>query len=163
MEAGTAQAPSWLQPLPGDSPALGRTDPSAQASQEDLQAMVQLIRYMHTYCLHRGKLPCTGRVSQLPAQQQPRQAGQTRPRSQPLPKPPGPSSPSWEGTWLKMSSAMSATLPPGHTCLCLLTRPRPKDNRLPPATRGSCGRGEGLTFTQEFRAQTQPAPHCGCR
>ncbi|XP_012308009.2 peroxisome proliferator-activated receptor gamma coactivator 1-beta isoform X2 [Aotus nancymaae] len=42
---------------PRDSLALGGADPSAQFSQEDMQAMVQLIRYMHTYCLPQRKLP----------------------------------------------------------------------------------------------------------
>ncbi|KAM9253292.1 peroxisome proliferator-activated receptor gamma coactivator 1-beta isoform 1-T1 [Dugong dugon] len=42
---------------PRDSPAPGRAGPSAQVSQEDMQAMVQLIRYMHTYCLPQRKLP----------------------------------------------------------------------------------------------------------
>nr|XP_015307607.1 PREDICTED: peroxisome proliferator-activated receptor gamma coactivator 1-beta isoform X4 [Macaca fascicularis] len=42
---------------PQDSLALGRADPGAPVSQEDMQAMVQLIRYMHTYCLPQRKLP----------------------------------------------------------------------------------------------------------
>ncbi|XP_011714327.2 peroxisome proliferator-activated receptor gamma coactivator 1-beta isoform X1 [Macaca nemestrina] len=42
---------------PQDSLALGRVDPGAPVSQEDMQAMVQLIRYMHTYCLPQRKLP----------------------------------------------------------------------------------------------------------
>ncbi|XP_063499278.1 peroxisome proliferator-activated receptor gamma coactivator 1-beta isoform X7 [Symphalangus syndactylus] len=42
---------------PRDSLALGRADPGAPVSQEDMQAMVQLIRYMHTYCLPQRKLP----------------------------------------------------------------------------------------------------------
>nr|XP_012308009.1 peroxisome proliferator-activated receptor gamma coactivator 1-beta isoform X2 [Aotus nancymaae] len=42
---------------PRDSLALGGADPGAQFSQEDMQAMVQLIRYMHTYCLPQRKLP----------------------------------------------------------------------------------------------------------
>ncbi|XP_023406353.2 peroxisome proliferator-activated receptor gamma coactivator 1-beta [Loxodonta africana] len=42
---------------PRDSPAPGRAGPSAQLSQENMQAMVQLIRYMHTYCLPQRKLP----------------------------------------------------------------------------------------------------------
>uniref|UniRef100_A0A8C5L0M2 Peroxisome proliferator-activated receptor gamma coactivator 1-beta n=1 Tax=Jaculus jaculus TaxID=51337 RepID=A0A8C5L0M2_JACJA len=42
---------------PQNSKALGRASPSAQVSQEDMQAMVQLIRYMHTYCLPQRKLP----------------------------------------------------------------------------------------------------------
>uniref|UniRef100_A0A2I3GCE5 PPARG coactivator 1 beta n=1 Tax=Nomascus leucogenys TaxID=61853 RepID=A0A2I3GCE5_NOMLE len=42
---------------PRDSLALGRADLGAPVSQEDMQAMVQLIRYMHTYCLPQRKLP----------------------------------------------------------------------------------------------------------
>ncbi|XP_002744407.1 peroxisome proliferator-activated receptor gamma coactivator 1-beta isoform X2 [Callithrix jacchus] len=42
---------------PRDSLVPGRADPGAQFSQEDMQAMVQLIRYMHTYCLPQRKLP----------------------------------------------------------------------------------------------------------
>ncbi|XP_045140648.1 peroxisome proliferator-activated receptor gamma coactivator 1-beta [Echinops telfairi] len=42
---------------PRDFPALDRAGPSAQVSREDMQAMVQLIRYMHTYCLPQRKLP----------------------------------------------------------------------------------------------------------
>ncbi|XP_057587217.1 peroxisome proliferator-activated receptor gamma coactivator 1-beta [Hippopotamus amphibius kiboko] len=42
---------------PRDPPAPGRAEPSTQASQEDVQALVQLIRYMHTYCLPQRKLP----------------------------------------------------------------------------------------------------------
>ncbi|XP_037017825.2 peroxisome proliferator-activated receptor gamma coactivator 1-beta isoform X2 [Artibeus jamaicensis] len=43
---------------PQDSPAPGRAGPSAQVSPEDMQAMVQLIHYMHTYCLpQRKRLP----------------------------------------------------------------------------------------------------------
>ncbi|XP_017386814.1 peroxisome proliferator-activated receptor gamma coactivator 1-beta isoform X2 [Cebus imitator] len=42
---------------PQDSLALGGADPGTQFSQEDMQAMVQLIRYMHTYCLPQRKLP----------------------------------------------------------------------------------------------------------
>ncbi|XP_003934055.1 peroxisome proliferator-activated receptor gamma coactivator 1-beta isoform X2 [Saimiri boliviensis] len=42
---------------PRDSLAPGGVDLGAQFSQEDMQAMVQLIRYMHTYCLPQRKLP----------------------------------------------------------------------------------------------------------
>lgn len=42
---------------PHNSPAPGRAAPSAQVSSEDVQAVVQLIRYMHTYCLPQRKLP----------------------------------------------------------------------------------------------------------
>uniref|UniRef100_F7E225 PPARG coactivator 1 beta n=1 Tax=Equus caballus TaxID=9796 RepID=F7E225_HORSE len=42
---------------PRDYSAPGRAGPGAQVSQEDMQAMVQLIRYMHTYCLPQRKLP----------------------------------------------------------------------------------------------------------
>uniref|UniRef100_A0A8C9E8W3 PPARG coactivator 1 beta n=1 Tax=Phocoena sinus TaxID=42100 RepID=A0A8C9E8W3_PHOSS len=58
-EEGGEDCPS-PQPAPAspwDSPAPGRADPGAQVSQEDMQAMVQLIRYMHTYCLPQRKLP----------------------------------------------------------------------------------------------------------
>lgn len=40
-----------------DSQAPGRAGPSAQVSPEDMQAVVHLIRYMHTYCLPQRKLP----------------------------------------------------------------------------------------------------------
>nr|XP_036849963.1 peroxisome proliferator-activated receptor gamma coactivator 1-beta isoform X1 [Manis javanica] len=43
--------------LPQGSPVLSRAVPSTQVSQEDMQAMVQLISYMHTYCLPQRKLP----------------------------------------------------------------------------------------------------------
>ncbi|XP_037657589.1 peroxisome proliferator-activated receptor gamma coactivator 1-beta [Choloepus didactylus] len=39
------------------SPVPGRAGPDAPVSQEDMQAVVQLIRYMHTYCLPQRKLP----------------------------------------------------------------------------------------------------------
>ncbi|XP_006893768.1 PREDICTED: peroxisome proliferator-activated receptor gamma coactivator 1-beta isoform X2 [Elephantulus edwardii] len=42
---------------PHNSAAPGSAGPSAQASQEDMRAMVQLIHYMHTYCLPQRKLP----------------------------------------------------------------------------------------------------------
>ncbi|XP_054573004.1 peroxisome proliferator-activated receptor gamma coactivator 1-beta isoform X2 [Eptesicus fuscus] len=43
---------------PWDSPAApGRAGPGAQVSPEDMQAVLQLIRYMHTYCLPQRKLP----------------------------------------------------------------------------------------------------------
>ncbi|XP_066200180.1 peroxisome proliferator-activated receptor gamma coactivator 1-beta isoform X1 [Saccopteryx leptura] len=48
------------QPAPAstwDSSAPVRAGPSTQVSPEDMQAVVQLIRYMHTYCLPQRKLP----------------------------------------------------------------------------------------------------------
>ncbi|TKC49000.1 hypothetical protein EI555_008462 [Monodon monoceros] len=57
-EAGEdCPSPQPAPASPWDSPAPGRADPGAQVSQEDMQAMVQLIRYMHTYCLPQRKLP----------------------------------------------------------------------------------------------------------
>uniref|UniRef100_A0A8C0C964 PPARG coactivator 1 beta n=1 Tax=Balaenoptera musculus TaxID=9771 RepID=A0A8C0C964_BALMU len=57
-EAGEdCPSPQPAPASPWDSPAPGRADPGAQVSQEDTQAMVQLIRYMHTYCLPQRKLP----------------------------------------------------------------------------------------------------------
>ncbi|XP_058136912.1 peroxisome proliferator-activated receptor gamma coactivator 1-beta [Dasypus novemcinctus] len=48
----------WPAPAsPQTSPAQGRAEPGAQISQEDMQAVVQLIRYMHTYCLPQRKRP----------------------------------------------------------------------------------------------------------
>ncbi|XP_036096544.1 peroxisome proliferator-activated receptor gamma coactivator 1-beta [Molossus molossus] len=41
---------------PWDSPGPSRAGPSSQVSPEDMQAVVQLIRYMHTYCLPQRKL-----------------------------------------------------------------------------------------------------------
>ncbi|XP_062942853.1 peroxisome proliferator-activated receptor gamma coactivator 1-beta isoform X1 [Cynocephalus volans] len=72
---------------PQDSPALGRAGPSAQMSQEDMQAMVQLIRYMHTYCLPQRKLPL----------QAPEPAPQpcSSPSKQVRPRPRHPSKASW--------------------------------------------------------------------
>ncbi|XP_005380650.1 PREDICTED: peroxisome proliferator-activated receptor gamma coactivator 1-beta isoform X2 [Chinchilla lanigera] len=45
-----AQASRW------DPVTPGRASPCAQVPPEDMQAMVQLIRYMHTYCLPQRKL-----------------------------------------------------------------------------------------------------------
>ncbi|XP_007447572.1 PREDICTED: peroxisome proliferator-activated receptor gamma coactivator 1-beta [Lipotes vexillifer] len=57
-EAGEdCPSPQPAPASPWESPAPGRADPGAQVSQEDMQAMVQLIRYMHTYCLPQRKLP----------------------------------------------------------------------------------------------------------
>ncbi|XP_045675119.1 peroxisome proliferator-activated receptor gamma coactivator 1-beta isoform X1 [Phyllostomus hastatus] len=42
---------------PQEPPAPDRAGPSAQVSPEDMQAMVQLIHYMHTYCLPQRKRP----------------------------------------------------------------------------------------------------------
>ncbi|XP_027628623.1 peroxisome proliferator-activated receptor gamma coactivator 1-beta [Tupaia chinensis] len=71
---------------PRDSPAPGRAGPSAQASQEDMQAMVQLIRYMHTYCLPQRKLPPqTPEPAPEPCGSPSKQA-RPRPRSQHPPK-----------------------------------------------------------------------------
>uniref|UniRef100_H0XEE4 PPARG coactivator 1 beta n=1 Tax=Otolemur garnettii TaxID=30611 RepID=H0XEE4_OTOGA len=64
-----------------DSPAPARAGPGAQVPPEDMQAVVQLIRYMHTYCLPQRKLPapqpCIGpstRVRPQPRPQQPSKA-----------------------------------------------------------------------------------------
>ncbi|XP_063088426.1 peroxisome proliferator-activated receptor gamma coactivator 1-beta isoform X3 [Cavia porcellus] len=46
-----ARASHW------DPPTLGGASPCAQVPPEDVKAMVQLIRYMHTYCLPQRKLP----------------------------------------------------------------------------------------------------------
>ncbi|XP_058575834.1 peroxisome proliferator-activated receptor gamma coactivator 1-beta isoform X1 [Neofelis nebulosa] len=50
-------SPQPAPALPQDSPAPGRARPGTQASREDMHAVVQLIRYMHTYCLPQRKLP----------------------------------------------------------------------------------------------------------
>ncbi|XP_060036893.1 peroxisome proliferator-activated receptor gamma coactivator 1-beta isoform X2 [Erinaceus europaeus] len=51
-------SPRLALAFPCDSPAPSRVGPSIPpAPQEDMQAMVQLIRYMHTYCLPPRKLP----------------------------------------------------------------------------------------------------------
>uniref|UniRef100_A0A5F9C2K1 PPARG coactivator 1 beta n=1 Tax=Oryctolagus cuniculus TaxID=9986 RepID=A0A5F9C2K1_RABIT len=42
---------------PWDSPVPGQAGCGSQLPQEDAQAMVQLIRYMHTYCLPQKKQP----------------------------------------------------------------------------------------------------------
>ncbi|XP_011369446.1 peroxisome proliferator-activated receptor gamma coactivator 1-beta isoform X2 [Pteropus vampyrus] len=42
---------------PQDSPVLSAAGPSTQVPLENMQAVVQLIRYMHTYCLPQRKLP----------------------------------------------------------------------------------------------------------
>nr|XP_012597010.1 peroxisome proliferator-activated receptor gamma coactivator 1-beta isoform X1 [Microcebus murinus] len=44
---------------PRDCPVPSRASPGARVPQEDMQAMVQLIRYMHTYCLPQRKLPAS--------------------------------------------------------------------------------------------------------
>ncbi|XP_027826196.1 peroxisome proliferator-activated receptor gamma coactivator 1-beta isoform X2 [Ovis aries] len=75
-------SPQLAPASPGDSPALGRTDPSAQASQEDLQAMVQLIRYMHTYCLPQRKLPAQAPEPAPQPSSSPAKQVRPRPRSQ---------------------------------------------------------------------------------
>nr|KAF6448397.1 PPARG coactivator 1 beta [Rousettus aegyptiacus] len=42
---------------PQDSPVPGTAGPSTQVPLENMKAVVQLIRYMHTYCLPQRKLP----------------------------------------------------------------------------------------------------------
>ncbi|XP_053422828.1 peroxisome proliferator-activated receptor gamma coactivator 1-beta isoform X2 [Nycticebus coucang] len=66
------------QPAPAstrDSPAPARAGPDAQVPPEDMQAMVQLIRYMHTYCLPQRKLPaphpCIGPSTRVRPQPRP--------------------------------------------------------------------------------------------
>ncbi|XP_055000037.1 peroxisome proliferator-activated receptor gamma coactivator 1-beta isoform X2 [Sorex araneus] len=80
------------QPTPAEpqaSPAPGGPGPGASVSQEDMQVMVQLIRYMHTYCLPQRKLP-------PPAPQpapQPCSSPSRQARARPGPQ--HPSKPSW--------------------------------------------------------------------
>ncbi|XP_055980632.1 peroxisome proliferator-activated receptor gamma coactivator 1-beta [Sorex fumeus] len=74
---------------PQAAPAPGGTGPSTSVSQEDMQVMVQLIRYMHTYCLPQRKLP-------PPAPQpapQPCNSPSRQARARPGPQ--HPSKPSW--------------------------------------------------------------------
>uniref|UniRef100_A0A2K6P1I2 Peroxisome proliferator-activated receptor gamma coactivator 1-beta n=1 Tax=Rhinopithecus roxellana TaxID=61622 RepID=A0A2K6P1I2_RHIRO len=76
---------------PRDSLALGRADPGAPVSQEDMQAMVQLIRYMHTYCLPQRKLPPQAPEPLPKACSNPSQQVRSRPWSR------HPSKASWAG------------------------------------------------------------------
>uniref|UniRef100_A0A8C9DU82 PPARG coactivator 1 beta n=1 Tax=Prolemur simus TaxID=1328070 RepID=A0A8C9DU82_PROSS len=50
-------SPQPASASPRDSPEPARTGPGARVPREDMQAVVQLIRYMHTYCLPQRKLP----------------------------------------------------------------------------------------------------------
>ncbi|XP_023571035.1 peroxisome proliferator-activated receptor gamma coactivator 1-beta isoform X2 [Octodon degus] len=78
------------QPAPAshrDPVTPGRASPRAQVPPEDTQAMVQLIRYMHTYCLPQRKLP-----SQAP---EPAPQPCSSPSRLLRPRPRHPSKPSW--------------------------------------------------------------------
>uniref|UniRef100_A0A8C3W2B5 PPARG coactivator 1 beta n=1 Tax=Catagonus wagneri TaxID=51154 RepID=A0A8C3W2B5_9CETA len=74
---------------PQDSAAPGRAGPGAQVSPEDAQALVQLIRYMHAYCLPQRKLPAR-------APEPAAQACRSLPKpARPGPRPPHPPQAAW--------------------------------------------------------------------
>uniref|UniRef100_A0A8D1C856 RRM domain-containing protein n=2 Tax=Sus scrofa TaxID=9823 RepID=A0A8D1C856_PIG len=74
---------------PRDSVAPGKAGPGAQVPQEDAQAMVQLIRYMHAYCLPQRKLPAR---APEPAPQACRSLSKA---ARPGPRPPHPPKAAW--------------------------------------------------------------------
>ncbi|XP_040828648.1 peroxisome proliferator-activated receptor gamma coactivator 1-beta isoform X2 [Ochotona curzoniae] len=79
--------------FPQDSIAPGQAGCGTQLPQEDVQAMVQLIRYMHTYCLPLRKLP--PHAPEPPSQPCSSPAKQVRPQ-------PGTRHPS-KGSWAEFS------------------------------------------------------------
>ncbi|XP_047585221.1 peroxisome proliferator-activated receptor gamma coactivator 1-beta isoform X1 [Lutra lutra] len=80
------------QPAPASpqaSPVLRGAGPGAQGSRDDTQAMVQLIHYMHTYCLPQRKLP-----PQAP-EPAPQPCGSPSTQAKPRPRSQHPSKGSW--------------------------------------------------------------------
>ncbi|EHB16012.1 Peroxisome proliferator-activated receptor gamma coactivator 1-beta [Heterocephalus glaber] len=127
------------QPAPAshlDAVTLGRASPCPQVPQEDVQAMVQLIRYMHTYCLPQRKLP--------PQPPEPAPQPQGSPSRQVRPQPRPPSKASWaEFSILRELLAQDVLCDvskpyrlatPVYASLTPQSRPRlPKDSQASPA------------------------------
>ncbi|XP_022445795.1 peroxisome proliferator-activated receptor gamma coactivator 1-beta isoform X2 [Delphinapterus leucas] len=133
-EAGEdCPSPQPAPASPWDSPAPGRADPGAQVSQEDMQAMVQLIRYMHTYCLPQRKLPAQAPEPDPQPCSSPAKQVRPRPRCQ------HPSKASWaEFSILRELLAQDILCDvskpyrlatPVYASLTPRARPRPKDSQ----------------------------------
>ncbi|XP_050013887.1 peroxisome proliferator-activated receptor gamma coactivator 1-beta isoform X3 [Alexandromys fortis] len=137
-EVGEDCPSPWPAPAsPQDSLAQDRASPScAQAPQEDVRSMVQLIRYMHTYCLPQRKLPQW--ASELVSQPCSSPSRQVPPRSRHPPK----------ATWTEFSilrellaqdvlcdvSKPYRLATPVYASLTPQSRPKPpKDNQPSPA------------------------------
>ncbi|XP_019485611.1 PREDICTED: peroxisome proliferator-activated receptor gamma coactivator 1-beta isoform X1 [Hipposideros armiger] len=117
-----------------ESQALGRAGSSAQVSPEDMQAVVQLIRYMHTYCLPQRKLPPQA------AEPTPQPCSNPSKQVRPWARPQHPSKASWaefsilrellaQDVLCDVSKPYRLATP---VYASLTPRPRPKDNQASP-------------------------------